>query len=179
MQNVNPVWRKTWAAGAVLLAAACAGCGGARKAEAVAEPKSVQEHFTIPVGGRPASLQVAVLPAEQERGLMQRPNLGPDEGMIFVNPRPGKLSFWMKNTPEPLDLGYLTPDGVVAETYSLLPYDQRAVNSHGDQLQFALEMPQGWFAAHGVHAGAKLDLKALGGALKARGFDPAKFGLPR
>jgi hypothetical protein len=109
---------------------------------------------------------------------MQRPDLGGDQGMIFVNVRPGKLAFWMKNTPEALDIGYLDPEGVVAEAYALLPYDQRSVDSHGDRLQFALEMPQGWFAAHGVRAGTRLDLQALGAALKARGFDPAKFGLP-
>ncbi len=166
------------AACAALLAVAGAGCGAARKAEAVPEPKTVLDHFTIPVGGHPASLQVAVLATEQERGLMQRPDLGRDEGMIFVNARPGKLAFWMKNTPEALDIGYLDPEGVVAEAYVLLPYDQRSVESHGDRLQFALEMPQGWFAAHGVRAGTRLDLKALGAALKARGFDPAKFGLP-
>jgi uncharacterized membrane protein (UPF0127 family) len=163
------------AAGAALLAA---GCGADRKAEAAAEPKTVLDHFTIAVGGHPASLQVAVLPAEQERGLMQRADLGRDEGMIFVNARPGRLAFWMKNTPEALDIGYLDPEGVVAEIYLLLPYDQKSVESHGDQLQFALEMPRGWFAAHGVHAGTRLDLQALGAALRARGFDPPKFGLP-
>jgi uncharacterized protein len=145
--------------------------------EAAATPKSVLDRFPIAVGGHSASLQLAVLAQEQERGLMQRPDLAGDEGMIFVNTRPGPLRFWMKNTPEPLDVGYAGPDGQIEEIYPLLPYDQRPVASHGDQLQFAVEMRQGWFAAHGIGAGSRVDLKALAAALKARGFDPARFGL--
>ena len=177
MKNANPVSRAARAAVAALLVLAVAGCGSGKTADPVAERRSVLDHFTIQVGGHPASLQVAVLPAEQERGLMQRRDLGRDEGMIFVDTRPQALSFWMKNTPEALDLGYLTPDGAIAEIYRLLPFDERSVPSHGDQLQFALEMPQGWFAANGIRPGARVDLKALAAALKARGFEPAKFGL--
>jgi hypothetical protein len=38
-------------------------------------------------------------------------------------------------------------------------------------------MPRGWLAANGVRPGARIDMKALAGALKARGFDPLKFGI--
>src|ERR1700684_828058 len=85
VKNVNPVWMRVGAACAALLAVGGAGCGAARKGDAVPEAKTVLDHFTIPVGAHPASLQVAVLAPEQERGLMQRPDLGRDEGMIFVN----------------------------------------------------------------------------------------------
>jgi uncharacterized membrane protein (UPF0127 family) len=152
-----------------------AGCGSERTTDTVSDQKTVFDHFPIGVGGHTASLQIAVLEAEQLRGLMQRPDLGGDDGMIFVYDRPQVLSIWMKNTPEPLDLAYLGPDGVVEEVYALLPLDERPVPSHSDQIQYALEMPRGWFAAHGVVPGARIDMKALAGALKARGFDPAKY----
>ena len=84
----------------------------------------------------------------------------------------------MRNTPGGRSTsGYLDPDGVIAEIYPLLPFDERSVPSHSDQLQFALEMPQGWFAANGIRPGSRVDLKAVAAALRARGFDPAKFGL--
>lgn len=108
---------------------------------------------------------------------MQRPDLGADEGMIFVNARPQRLSFWMRNTPEPLDVAYIAPDGTIQEIYPLLPLDERPVNSHATDLQYALEMPAGWFAKHGVAAGSKIDLAALSAALKARGFEPENFRL--
>jgi uncharacterized membrane protein (UPF0127 family) len=167
----------TRAALAALLALAVSGCGSGKAPEAAPEVKTVWDHFTIGVGGHPAQLQVAVLQAEQERGLMQRQDLGKDEGMLFVDAGPTRLNFWMRNTPEPLDLGYLTGDGVIAEVYELLPFDERAVTSHSDQLQLALEMPKGWFAANGIRAGSRIDMNAVAGALKARGFDPVKFGL--
>ena len=38
-------------------------------------------------------------------------------------------------------------------------------------------MRQGWYAANGVRPGAAIDLAAVAAALKARGFDPGKFGI--
>lgn len=154
-----------------------AGCGSGKSPDPAAEPKTVFDHFSVQVGGSAASLQFAILEPEQIRGLMQRPDLGRDEGMIFVYERPQPLSIWMRNTPEALDLGYLTPEGVIAEVYGLLPLDERPVISHGRRIQFALEMPRGWFAAHGVGAGSRIDMKAVAAALKARGFEPEKFGI--
>ena len=87
------------------------------------------------------------------------------------------MSFWMRNSPTPLDIGFFSPDGVLEEVYPLHPFDETTVASHGDRLQFALEMNQGWFRENGVKPGVQLDLKAVGAALKARGFDARKFGL--
>jgi uncharacterized membrane protein (UPF0127 family) len=173
-KNANPV-SAAWAA--VLVLALASGCGRGADATAVAARRSVFDRFTIAVAGRPASLHVAVLDPEQERGLMQRPDLAGDEGMVFVNKSPKALSFWMRNTPEPLDLAYLSPEGEVREVYALLPLDERPVCSADTRLQFALEMRRGWFAENGVHPGTRIDLSALASALRDRGFDPADYGL--
>jgi hypothetical protein len=177
VQNANPVWTLSLAVGLASLGLVVAACSRAKAPDPAPATKTVMDHFTIAVGGRAANLQVAVYRGEQERGLMQRADLSGDDGMIFVNTRPGPLSFWMKNTPEPLDIGFAGPDGEIEEIYPLLPFDQRPVKSHGDELQFAVEMRQGWYAANGVHAGARIDLQALAAALKARGFEPSAFGL--
>jgi uncharacterized membrane protein (UPF0127 family) len=177
VQNANLVSLRAWAAAAAFLALAVSGCGSGKDSDSGSSQKTVWDHFTVDVGGHAAELQFAVLPPEQEHGLMQRSDLGRNEGMIFVYPRPQRLSIWMRNTPEALDLAYLTPDGVVAEVYPLLPFDERPVSSHTDQMKYALEMPQGWFAANGVRPGTRVDLKAVAAAMKARGFDLAKFKL--
>jgi len=177
VKNANPVSIGLAAACAGLLAGLFAGCGAGKPADPAAARKSLFDHFTISLGGHPVSLQVAVLEPEQQRGLMQRPDLGKDEGMIFVDPAPKQENFWMKNTPEPLDVAYLTPAGVIAEIYPLYPFDLRPVPSRSDHLQFAVEMPQGWFAANAVRPGAAINLRELAAALSDRGFDPAKFGL--
>jgi hypothetical protein len=174
VKNANPVstWRRT--AAAALLVFGLAGCGAGKPAD---QPlKTVWDHFPIAVGGHAASLQVAILQAEQEHGLMQRPDLGRDEGMIFVFPAPQRQSFWMKNTPEALDIAYLDRDGVIMEVYPLLPFDERSVTSRSDRVQYVVEMPRGWFEANGVRPGARIDMAAASLAVKARGFDPSKFG---
>jgi uncharacterized membrane protein (UPF0127 family) len=152
-----------------------AGC--AAKEAAHETPKTIADFFTLKVGDHPVRMQLAVHRAEMERGLMGRTNLGSDEGMLFVYEAPQQLSFWMHDTPTPLDIGFFTADGELVEIYPLLPFDERTVGSRSTRLKFALEMNQNWYRDHGVKPSAKLDLEALAAALKARGFDPRKFGL--
>lgn len=157
---------------AVLVLPGC-GEGGARAKEL----KTVGEYFPMKLGDRPVRLQVAVKPTEMQTGLMDRPALGTDDGMIFLYPRPQEMSFWMRNTLIPLDIGYFDGKGVLKEVWQLYPRDERSVKSRSQELQFAVEMNQGWYREHGVKPGAKLDLEALKQALVARGFDPKRFGI--
>lgn len=150
-------------------------CGG--KSEAETAPKTVNDYFPIKIGDQVVKMQIAALPAEQERGLMFRSALGRDEGMLFVFTQAQPMAFWMRNTIVPLDIGYLDTEGVLREIYPLHPRDERSVPSHARDLQFALEVNQGWFKEHGVKPGAKLDLKAVRDAVKARGLDPRAAGL--
>ncbi len=108
---------------------------------------------------------------------MGRRDLGPNEGMIFPADKPQRLSFWMRNTPIPLDIGYFTADGTLAEIYPMYAFDEKTVTSHSQSVQFSLEMNLGWFAANHVHPGDRLDLRALAAAIRARGFDPKSLGL--
>ena len=148
-----------------------------RGAEVAPAPKTVGDWFAIAVGGRTVQMQLAVFPAEMERGLMGRRDLAPDQGMIFVYSAPVRMSFWMRNTPLPLDIGFFGPEGELKEVYAMLPYDETAIRSQDTRLQFALEMNQGWFHQNGIHPGATLDLAALRAALVARGATPSDFGL--
>jgi hypothetical protein len=176
VKNANPVSSWVGAAAALLLALGLAASGCGKAPEAAVPLKTVWDHFKVDVGGHAASLQFAILPAEQERGLMQRLDLGRDEGMIFVFHEPAKQNFWMRNTPEPLDIAYLGPDGSIYEIYHMLPLDERGNASRSDRIQYAVEMPLGWYEANGVRPGAHIDMKAASDAVKARGFDPSKFG---
>jgi uncharacterized membrane protein (UPF0127 family) len=158
-----------------LLLGAFTACGG--KSGDDAPPKTVNDFFPIKLGDQVVKMQIAALPAEQERGLMFRSTLGRDEGMLFVFTRAQPMAFWMRNTIVPLDIGYIDPEGALREIYPLYPRDERSVASRSRDLQFALEVNQGWFKEHGVKPGAKLDLKAVREALKARGLDPHAAGL--
>lgn len=139
--------------------------------------KTVADHFPIKVGARTVQMQVALLPDELQRGLMFRPKLDPDEGMVFVFVAAQQMGFWMRNTEIPLDIGYFDSSGELKEIYPMYPHDERSVASRSRDIQFCLEMNQGWFRDHGVKPGDKLDLKALAEAIRARGFKPENAGL--
>lgn len=177
MKNANPVSvRRGWL-GFLVVALFLLGCGRSAPPPETIAPKTVADYFAVELGGKTVQLQFAVTNAEMQRGLMGRRDLGPDQGMIFVYARPQKLSFWMRNTPTPLDIGYFTADGVLREIYAMHPFDETSVPSVRDDLQFAVEMNQGWYQARGVRPGAQLDMDAVREALRARGFPPRAFGL--
>ena len=159
---------------ALLLAS---GCGRSQQPAPPAAVKTVSDYFTIKVGDRSVRMQLAVTEPEMEHGLMERRDLAPDEGMLFVYAQPQQMSFWMHDTPTPLDIGFFDRDGRLQEVYQMQPFDESTVASRSRELQFALEMNQGWFGGNGVRPGAQLDRAALAAALKARGFDPAAYGL--
>ena len=151
------------------------GCGNKEPAKPVA-PKSIEDRFAIRVGDRTVQMQVALLPAETQKGLMFVKEMGAEEGMLFVFDRQQQMSFWMRNTYLSLDIGYFDTEGVLREIYPMYPHDERPVASRG-RMQFALEMHQGWYRHHGVKPGAKLDLAALADAIRARGLDHADYNL--
>jgi uncharacterized protein len=176
VKNANPVsWYGRWVS-VLLLTLLLGGCGQSEPAAPPA-PKTVADWFTIKVDGHPVRMQLAVMRTEMEHGLMDRRDLGRDDGMLFVYLRPQRMTFWMRNTPLPLDIGFFSPEGELREIYQMHPFDETTVGSRGDQLQFALEMNQGWFKANNIRPGAKLDLRALVAALKERDFAARQFGL--
>ncbi|BAZ05704.1 DUF192 domain-containing protein [Calothrix sp. NIES-3974] len=52
-------------------------------------------------------LEVARTPQEQAMGLMYRPALPDNRGMLFQFPSAQPVNFWMKNVPVPLDMIFL------------------------------------------------------------------------
>ncbi len=157
---------------ALALLAACGGDAGKNAA-----PKSVEDRFPIKVGGRTVQLQIAALPPELQKGLMFRQTMGEDEGMLFVFTAPQPVGFYMRNTTLPLDIGYFDASGELKEIYPMYPLDERTVASRSRSIQFCLEMNQGWYGRNGVKPGAKLDLTAVAGALRARELKPEAAGL--
>ncbi len=174
MKNANLV---SLACCGLALVLAGAGCG-AKDVAPPAAVKTVADFFPIKVGDQTVRMQLAVLPQEQERGLMERRDLAADQGMIFVYGSTQQMTFWMHDTPTALDIGFFNADGELVEIYPMLPYDEKTIASRSHELRFALEMNQNWYRDNGVKPGAKLDLKALAEALKARDFDPRKLHFP-
>jgi uncharacterized membrane protein (UPF0127 family) len=121
--------------------------------------------------------EIAVLPNEQRLGLMHRQSLPADTGMLFPYKQPQRMSFWMANTPLPLNIAFFDSEGVLKEIHRMAPFDRNSTVSSAEDLRFALEMEAGWFAEKGLLPGAQLDLDLLRNALRRRGADPATYGL--
>jgi uncharacterized membrane protein (UPF0127 family) len=99
--------------------------------------------------------EVAIAPVEIATGMMYRTNMLEKEAMIFVfsDREIGPKNFYMRNCVLPLSAAYITPDGTIAEIIDLQPGEERGVQSQSSNLQFVLEVPQGWFTRHNVRTG--------------------------
>ncbi len=112
---------------------------------------------TVRAAGQELSVEVARTEAQREHGLMGRKDLGPRDGMIFVFDRDEHLEFWMKNTPTPLSIAFLSAEGKVLEIEDMQPFSERVIRSRLSA-RYALEMRQGAFAALGIREGDTITL---------------------
>ena len=94
---------------------------------------------------------------ERALGLMYKREMCEDCGMLFEFEGNQIGSIWMKNTYIPLDLAYITKDGIIVDIKPLTPHDLVAVNSP-EPVLYALEMNQGWFDKQNIRVGDKVDL---------------------
>lgn len=111
----------------------------------------------IPLTAGIHSIQAEVASTDHTRrqGLMQRSKLPRNHGMLFVFDAPERQCFWMRNTPLPLSIAFLADDGGVVNTADMTPLSDEAHCSK-QPVRYALEMEQGWFAAHGFGEGSKI-----------------------
>lgn len=108
-------------------------------------------------GHAQVEIELAIDQSTQAKGLMYRQSMPEDHGMLFIFDQTKQMSFWMRNTHIPLDIGFLTADGVLREVYPLYPHDETSRKSIRSDLLYALEVNQGWFARHGVKPGDSFD----------------------
>src|ERR1700722_16773032 len=111
----------------------------------------------LKISNVPITAEVADTPQASENGLMFRDSLPEDHGMLFIFDQPRKASFWMRNTKIPLSIAYIDSNGRILEIKSMNPLDEAIVPSNSDEVAYALEVNQGWFARHGVSPGTKIE----------------------
>ncbi len=139
------------------------------------QPRDKDSYFPIALGEARIEAQLAVTESEMKRGLMYRKSMAANRGMLFIYEQAAPLSFWMRNTFIPLDIGFFDANGVLREVRSMHPHDETSIRSRDDTIQFALETNAGWFRQNSVKPGAKLDLQAVSEALQSRGFEPSHY----
>ena len=102
------------------------------------------------------TVEVAATPEQQETGLMNRPSIDPNHGMIFPHEPPRMASFWMKNTLIPLDIIFVRSDGTIANiAENTVPLSLDPVLSV-EPVGAVLELAGGRSAELGIKAGDKV-----------------------
>jgi uncharacterized membrane protein (UPF0127 family) len=127
--------------------------------ESKTEQNPVGERIEVELGSKKLFVEIADSNEERQMGLMFRTSLQENTGMLFVFEQPSSRSFWMKNTNIPLDIGYFSSNGTLLEIYPLTPHSTQSVASSSDQIQMALEVPQGWFQKNNITPGSLLKWK--------------------
>ena len=123
------------------------------------------DRVLLPVGDHAFRVELAVTEDERARGLMFRQELGPDEGMLFVFPESAPRSFWMKDTPLPLSIAFISAGGRILEIYDMEPLTLTPIRSRSPA-RYALEVNQGRFSEVGVAPGDRVELEKLPPALR-------------
>jgi len=106
----------------------------------------------IKIGNTNFNVDIAETDEEIQQGLMGRTFLPENHGMLFIFDKPRKLSFWMRNTPVPLDIAFINQDGYIESISKMEPLSDRRHTSIGD-CQFALEVNKGVFDKCGAKQG--------------------------
>lgn len=150
-------WR-SWSSSAALLLAACS--GGGETSDAAPLPR-----IAVTISGSAGTHRFNVEPArssaEQARGLMFRTRIADDGGMLFAPYPPGggaprEASFWMKDTPSPLDIVFIRADHTIARiAENTTPFSETPIPS-GEPVSAVLELRGGRAAELGIAEGDKV-----------------------
>ena len=115
---------------------------------------------TLPVAQLNAGMhairaEVAADMGSRMTGLMHRPSMPANTGMLFIFDETTVHCMWMKNTLIPLSVAFLDEAGTVINIADMTPHSE---DSHcaSRPARYALEMNRGWFAQRGIKPGLTL-----------------------
>jgi len=99
--------------------------------------------------------------AQRNRGLMQvtDPTLGGYDGMVFRFDGDTSDAFYMRNTPMPLSIAFVSSDGDIVSTADMAPCEDRVgcpLYHAAAPYQTAIEVPQGQLDRLGITQGNKV-----------------------
>ncbi|WP_336056428.1 DUF192 domain-containing protein [Nitratireductor sp. CH_MIT9313-5] len=137
-----------------------------------------QEPMLLPVDATPLSIlssngrhsfqiEVADEPLERQRGLMHREKMSDDRGMLFVFDNDGRRSFWMQNTPLPLDLLFISSSGRIEAIEQGEPFSTASI-APDVTARFVLELNAGTAQKLGIEVGDQVEHPILQHQVKTK-----------
>ncbi len=95
-------------------------------------------------------------PNERNQGLMDVLSMPEDAGMVFYFDTEQEQSFWMANTPLPLDIMYVNSDSVIVSIYkNTIPFSERSLPS-GAPAKYVIETNAGYSINFDIKEGMKV-----------------------
>ncbi|ESQ77052.1 DUF192 domain-containing protein [Asticcacaulis sp. YBE204] len=122
------------------------------------ENGKLEEVSVVSTGGTHRfKVEIADDDVEREKGLMNRPELKADRGMLFIFPTAAERTFWMHNTLIPLDIIYITPGGeVLSIQKNTVPMNDTPLPSYGPA-SVVLEIQGGLSDKLGIRPGDRIE----------------------
>jgi uncharacterized protein len=113
--------------------------------------------------GQMVQLEVAESAEQQAMGLMFRPPLPADRGMLFPFDPPRQVRFWMENTPSPLDIVFLRNGEVKHIAANVPPCDRQPCPTYGPwtEIDQVIELRSGRSAELGLKVGDRVSIRFL------------------
>lgn len=110
------------------------------------------------------NVEMALTPDQQTVGLMNRPSVPADGGMLFDWGRPRESSMWMKNTISSLDMVFINADGTIRSIGErTVPLSLATVQSRGP-VRATLELAAGTTERLGIRVGDTVKQRIFGNA---------------
>jgi uncharacterized membrane protein (UPF0127 family) len=132
-----------------------------------AQPELPKEKLVITTrDGTPHAFNVemALTSDQQTVGLMFRPSVPPDGGMLFDWRVPHDSQMWMRNTIASLDMVFINADGTIRSiAENTVPQSLAVIDSRGP-VRATLELAAGTTARLNIRVGDKVQQRIFGNA---------------
>ncbi|MBV9538238.1 MAG: DUF192 domain-containing protein [Acidisphaera sp.] len=109
-------------------------------------------------------VEMAISTVQQTTGLMFRPSVAPDGGMLFDWGAPRDSQMWMKNTVAPLDMLFINADGRIRRIAENTVPQSLAVIESGGPVRATLELAAGTAQRLDIRVGDLVKSSVFGNA---------------
>ena len=137
------------------------------QAQTAAQPELPKEPLAIITrDGKQHNFQVemALNETQQMTGLMFRPSVPADGGMLFDWGKPRDSNMWMRNTISPLDMLFINADGTIRRiAEDTVPGSLAVIESRGP-VRATLELAAGTAKRLDIRVGDKVQSRIFGNA---------------
>jgi uncharacterized membrane protein (UPF0127 family) len=115
--------------------------------------------FTDSLGTLKAKIDLEIADTEYERelGLMNRKEMGENQGMLFIFPKQDMLSFWMRNTLMSLDMIFVNQQRTIVTIHKNTKILSDQSYPASQPAMYVVEVDAGFCDKHNIKVGDKIN----------------------